>query len=97
MKWGKRLPRNEALKDRVHYLWTKLRVACRQPGLLQDLENERNMHLDRNFGLRDFNTIVPSDEEIELDENLKMETIMSGQKKKLPWYLLSDDTMFAKG
>lgn len=55
------------------------------------------MHLDRNFGLRDFNTIVPSDEEIDLDENLKMETIMSGQKKKLPWYLLSDDTMFAKG
>lgn len=64
---------------------------------MEDLENERDLHLDRNFGLRDFNTIVASDEEAELDESKKMATIADRQKKTLPWYLLSDDTKFAKG
>lgn len=96
-KWGKRIPPDQSVKERTHYLWAKLRVACRQPGLLEDLENERDLYLDRKFGLRDFNTLVPSDEEAELDESKKISMLHDRQQNKLPWYLLSDDTKFAKG
>ena len=85
------------LSERVHFLWAKLRVACRQKDLLRDLEIDREKHLDRNFGMRNAKLFVDSDEEIELEEKNKVETILTASKKKtLPWYILSEDTLFAK-
>jgi hypothetical protein len=85
------------LRERVHFLWAKLRVACRQKDLLRDLEIDREKHLDRNFGMRNAKLFVDSDEEIELEEKNKVETILTASKKKtLPWYILSEDTLFAK-
>lgn len=86
------------MKERVRFLWAKLSVACRQPGLLEELEIERNKHLDRNFGLRGIKMLVESDEEIDIvDTKHKIVTLREALgKKTLPWYLLSDESTFSK-
>ena len=73
---GKRKPLNPAVKERCRFLWAKLRVACRQKDLLRDLEIQRDLHLDRNFGLRSAKLQVESDEEIDIDDSKKLETLV---------------------
>jgi len=90
---GKLKPVNPETTAKAKYMWRKLKVACRQPGLLVQLEIERDANLDRNFGLRNTKLFVESDEENEIDESKKVETLNDISKKKLlPWYLLSDES-----
>ena len=84
-------------KERVRFFWDKLRVAVRQDGLLKELEIERDAKLDKNFGLRNKKLLVESDEEIEIDDSKKIVTLADEAKlKRLPWYLMSDNSTFAK-
>ena len=90
---GKLKPVNPETTAKAKYMWKKLQVACRQPGLLAELEIERDANLDRNFGLRSTKLFVESDEENEIDESKKVETLNDiSKKKQLPWYLLSDES-----
>lgn len=86
------------MKERTRFLWSKLRVACREKNLLRELEADRDSHLDRNFGLRSAKLFVESDEEIDIeDESInQVQMMLSGKTKKLPWYLIDENTTFAK-
>jgi hypothetical protein len=94
---GTTKPLDPRTKERVRFFWDKLRVAVRQDGLLKELEIERDAKLDKNFGLRNKKLLVESDEEIEIDDSKKIVTLADEAKlKRLPWYLMSDNSTFAK-
>jgi hypothetical protein len=95
---GRRPEPSPNLQKRVNYLWAKLRVACYQPGLLNELEVQREKYLDSNYGMRKVKMVVESDEEIDIAQSKhKITTLYEEQQvKRLPWYLLSDESTFSK-
>lgn len=85
------------LKKRTKYLWAMLRMAVYSKGYLAELEDNRNQFLDANFGMRNMNLRVDSDEEEEIDEkhNLALKRTQKEKEKegKQAWYMISDTSV----
>ena len=76
-------------KDRIRYLWGRVRILVHQKGMLKEVLKEKISLQREKFGLQ-------SESSLEMNSDIEMEVEDDFDEKKtsLPWYLFDEDNTF---